>query len=898
MFCVQDWRRARCPCCGRYYHKDCLQKFAYSSGEQHFKCAACNDAKKMSKMAREVGVYLPHKDADWELPEHASFYNFADHYNPKRSCDVAVCQNGAGTEGRRRNDVDGEFEIVACTMCGNNSAHTKCGNIDPVSLQFTCGDCQPVEVGQSSMEDSQNESVSIEELLDSSSESLNESVSIVEEQVTNKGLKRGPQPRSAGELKVLEMKARFELEEIKRREDIERSRDAFLKSLIMKRKAESLAGDTKPSAAASSSQPWHLALKSLSQPNSIRVLSMDQINALASPPRPDSSARTAPEEQDVLVNEEEVEIEAEASEGEDFSTEISKHKRDFANYLLQKEEKKQTADDHYMKTWKLAVAKELGIDEVEQIQNELDSRQKELDELVTLEEIQKKEETDRKKKLAETVADLSKAEGQLDDQTSFVATATEAEPAAAADDSIDDLLDSPVKAPVTAAETEAPVELSDSFLVLAEEVMEALYQPEFEPVKNTSVHKLGPRSKTRLNVEEEVIKVEEKREETVENPKESVDEAKLITKKDEAEEEESQVKYRPGPKSRKKFLIVKEIDNSVQSPKRKNEDPISVAKRQKTNNEPSEIQAIENEKIKKDTDASAESVDEIRKFIEETSPAIEPTPAPSSEAAPAPTTSSTPAPTTAPTLLQSVAVDSAARRRRKRRFQCPVCEGFFSTEITLGQHLAKIHFWNRLLELPVEVPGASPGTTPIYHCNQSNCQIASNLYTHTVPFTYNARNVVAGHIATYHKQVVFDIARSLFPSFSLPAPEVIDLEDDEPTNPGTKRAASPTRGLGAVEKRSRLGPAGPGDNLRYIVGRQPQYTVLESPPPSPPQLVLSAPLPAHMEAPLPAPMQAPLPAHMPVPHLTTFLNQGFAPIARPGTFWNTFDESNSKLLTF
>ena len=72
-----------------------------------------------------------------------------------------------------------------------------------------------------------------------------------------------------------------------------------------------------------------------------------------------------------------------------------------------------------------------------------------------------------------------------------------------------------------------------------------------------------------------------------------------------------------------------------------------------------------------------------------------------------------------------------------------MCEGFFSTEITLGQHLAKIHFWNRLLELAVEVPGAAPGTAPLYHCNQSNCQVASNLYTHTVPFTYNARNAPA-----------------------------------------------------------------------------------------------------------------------------------------------------------
>ena len=97
--------------------------------------------------------------------------------------------------------------------------------------------------------------------------------------------------------------------------------------------------------------------------------------------------------------------------------------------------------------------------------------------------------------------------------------------------------------------------------------------------------------------------------------------------------------------------------------------------------------------------------------------------------------------------------EAVDRRRAKRPFQCPVCEGFFRSEMVLQQHMAKIHFWNKLLEMPKETQTAQGS---VYQCSEFPCR-----YTHKMAV------VVSGHLATEHK-VVFRIALSLFPSFTLP----------------------------------------------------------------------------------------------------------------------------------
>lgn len=54
------------PCCkNSWFHQNCLQKFAYTSGVC-FKCPMCNNKDKCYEILPKLGIYLPLKDADWE----------------------------------------------------------------------------------------------------------------------------------------------------------------------------------------------------------------------------------------------------------------------------------------------------------------------------------------------------------------------------------------------------------------------------------------------------------------------------------------------------------------------------------------------------------------------------------------------------------------------------------------------------------------------------------------------------------------------------------------------------------------------------------------------------------------------------------------------------------------
>ena len=209
------------------------------------------------------------------------------------------------------------------------------------------------------------------------------------------------------------------------------------------------------------------------------------------------------------------------------------------------------------------------------------------------------------------------------------------------------------------------------------------------------------------------------------------------------------VKYKPGPKSKKKFLVIKETETSTTSTLRSEQNssssdhntsvtlmelddcpPPPSPKRKADNIENAD--ASPKKQKTQGNDQNEETIEDIQSFIRKTDPVQEVV----QEVAPAPPCQE--------------AVD---RRRAKRPFQCPVCEGFFRSEMVLQQHLAKIHFWERLLAMPRETETPSGA---MFQCSEFPCQ-----YLHKVAV------VVSGHLATEHK-VVFRIARSLFPTFTLP----------------------------------------------------------------------------------------------------------------------------------
>ena len=103
--------------------------------------------------------------------------------------------------------------------------------------------------------------------------------------------------------------------------------------------------------------------------------------------------------------------------------------------------------------------------------------------------------------------------------------------------------------------------------------------------------------------------------------------------------------------------------------------------------------------------------------------------------------------------------EAALRRANKRPFHCPKCDGWFTTESKLQNHLAKMHYWNRLLDMPV-------ANLDTFKCSQAGC-------THT----NDNRMMMAGHIAVQHRNV-FEWVKEAYPSWSLPIMVIDDNDDD------------------------------------------------------------------------------------------------------------------------
>jgi len=177
------FKRIRAPCCGRHLHRDCVQRFAMTSGTQHFKCPNCNNHELITKEFKKAGVYIPYKDAEWELPAQSSFYNFQDMYVQTKRCSVKECLCKE-KEGRSFNDVDGEFEIVLCDMCGTNGVHIKCAKVNEETLDYVCVDCGGDVALEERSFDSRNSSLNLS-LASSVDNSLNSTFNTSEDDLNS-----------------------------------------------------------------------------------------------------------------------------------------------------------------------------------------------------------------------------------------------------------------------------------------------------------------------------------------------------------------------------------------------------------------------------------------------------------------------------------------------------------------------------------------------------------------------------------------------------------------------------------------------------------------------------------------------------------------------------------------
>ncbi|XP_055389830.1 PHD finger protein 7-like [Condylostylus longicornis] len=123
------------PCCKNgWFHKWCLQEFANKAG-YFFKCPLCNDTSIFSREIPKSGIFIPQKDADWELEPGA----FEDLLVRPSECSARQCACKSG-----RNFTNDElFKFLLCQICGGKAIHKFChvGNWKMSDEKYLCLEC-------------------------------------------------------------------------------------------------------------------------------------------------------------------------------------------------------------------------------------------------------------------------------------------------------------------------------------------------------------------------------------------------------------------------------------------------------------------------------------------------------------------------------------------------------------------------------------------------------------------------------------------------------------------------------------------------------------------------------------------------------------------------------------
>jgi len=130
------------PCCGRTFHRDCVQKTALQAGKVSLKCPACNTKEKFNEEMERCGIYIPHADATWEMPENSGFYRFEDMLHLYRNCDAVECKS---TKGRDFSKPGTDLELVKCQTCGQSGVHVLCGQLNAKEPVYVCSTCKPTD---------------------------------------------------------------------------------------------------------------------------------------------------------------------------------------------------------------------------------------------------------------------------------------------------------------------------------------------------------------------------------------------------------------------------------------------------------------------------------------------------------------------------------------------------------------------------------------------------------------------------------------------------------------------------------------------------------------------------------------------------------------------------------
>lgn len=92
----------------------------------------CNSQDMFIKHLEEMGIFVPCRDASWELEDNA-FEELLFVYN---RCDVeeCCCPNGREHDGRRG------WQLERCKYCGSSAVHRRCAAVRCTYICKTCDD--------------------------------------------------------------------------------------------------------------------------------------------------------------------------------------------------------------------------------------------------------------------------------------------------------------------------------------------------------------------------------------------------------------------------------------------------------------------------------------------------------------------------------------------------------------------------------------------------------------------------------------------------------------------------------------------------------------------------------------------------------------------------------------
>ncbi|KTF93332.1 hypothetical protein cypCar_00023136 [Cyprinus carpio] len=142
---VLSYNVLKCPVChGSWFHRNCVQRYAHSAAMFFFKCTLCNNKDQFQQEMLRMGIYIPERDAAWELEENA----FGDLLQVYQHCDAVKCHSH---RGRKYSSQSGYFEIVRCKLCGSRGTHRKCSNLKLYESDWICADCKAAVEGKKSV---------------------------------------------------------------------------------------------------------------------------------------------------------------------------------------------------------------------------------------------------------------------------------------------------------------------------------------------------------------------------------------------------------------------------------------------------------------------------------------------------------------------------------------------------------------------------------------------------------------------------------------------------------------------------------------------------------------------------------------------------------------------------